>query len=69
MFVNDCVLTVDTFTDFPGEFYIFCRARSARSDYFETVGAFCTLEDAERVLHDMQTNGGRVADYRRVYGG
>lgn len=69
MWVSDCVLRVDTFCDYPQEWYIFCRSRSSRSDYFETVGGFDTPEKAEAVLREMTENGGMVYEYRKKYGG
>ena len=69
MWVSDCVLRVDTFCDYPNEFYIFCRSRSSRSDYFETVGGFDAPEKAEAVLREMTENGGMVYEYRKKYGG
>ena len=67
--VFDCTFCIDTFCDYPGEYYIFCRARSARSDYFETVGPFCSVSAAQSVLREMTENGGMISDYRRIYGG
>lgn len=69
MRVSDCSFCVSFFCDFPNEFYIFCRSRSARSDYFETVGPFCSESAADAVLREMTDHGGLIADYRRIYGG